>query len=112
MVEYYENKNKIKFAKANTNALETIATDNRLQFYNHLKSLHSKAISLQKSVNDYRLSLISYDNSDLLKIALDKGEISLINYILELSLYYESVNKLLDLERDLNKTLAELNQYM
>lgn len=111
-IPLWENKNKIKFAKANTIALESIATDNKLQFYNHLKTLHTKAIGLQKNVNDYRISLLSYDNSELLKKALDKGEISLINYILELSIYYESVNKLLELEREMNKTLAELNQYM
>jgi len=111
-IPLWENKNKVEFAKANTIALESIATDNKLQFYNHLKTLHTKAISLQKNVNDYRLSLLSYDNSELLKKALDKGEISLINYILELSIYYESVNKLLELEREMNKTLAELNQYM
>jgi len=53
-----------------------------------------------------------FNNSDLLKKALDKGEITLINYILELSIYYESVNNLLILERDMNKTIAELNQYL
>ncbi|MBC8319160.1 MAG: TolC family protein [Bacteroidetes bacterium] len=111
-IPLWENKNKVKFAKAKTIALESIATDNKLQFYNHLKTMHTKAIGLQKNVNDYRLSLLSFDNSELLKKALDKGEISLISYILELSIYYESVNKLLELEREMNKTLAELNQYI
>jgi len=32
--------------------------------------------------------------------------------MLELSIYYESVNKLLELERDMNKAIAELNQYL
>ena len=77
-----------------------------------MKALHTKAISLQNSVNNYRSNLHSFDNSDLLIIALDKGEISLIDYILELSIYYESVNQLLESEKELNKTLAELNQYM
>ena len=45
-------------------------------------------------------------------MALDKGEISLIDYILELSIYYESVNKLLEQEKYLNKILAKLNQYL
>jgi len=62
-------------------------------------------------VNEYRSGLISFDSSELSKKALDQGEISLINYLVEFSLYYESVNKLLELERDMNKTMAELNQY-
>lgn len=111
-IPLWENKNTVKFAKANTIALESIITDNKIQLNNYLKSLHTKAISLKQNADDYRLNLRLFDNSELLKKALDKGEISLINYILELSVYYESVNQLLELERGLNNTAAELNQYM
>jgi len=110
-IPLWENKNKVKFAEANSLALESIAADSKIQFYNHLKTLHSKTIALQKNVIEYRSSLHAYDSSELLKKALDGGEISLINYILEFSLYYEGINKLLQLERDMNKTYAELNQY-
>jgi cobalt-zinc-cadmium efflux system outer membrane protein len=111
-IPLWENKNKVKYAKATIIALESVATDNKLQFFNQLKTLHTKAIGLQNNASNYRSSLLSYDNSELLKKALDKGEISLINYIFELSIYYESVIKLLELEREMNKTLAELNQYL
>lgn len=111
-IPLWENKNTVKFAKANTLAIESIITDNKIQLNNYLKSLHTKAISLKQNADDYRLNLRLFDNSELLKKALDKGEISLINYILELSVYYESVNKLLELERGLNNTAAELDQYM
>lgn len=111
-IPLWENKNKVKFAEANSQALESIAADSKIQFYNHLKALHTKTIALQKNVNEYRSGVLSYNSSELIKKALDKGEISLIEYIFEFSLYYESVNKLLQLERDMNKSMAELNQYM
>jgi len=111
-IPLWENKNRTKFAKANALALESIAADNKIQFYNQLKSLHTKAIGLQKNANDYRLLLGSFDNTELLKKALDKGEITLIDYMLELSIYYQSVTRLLDLEKEMNKAFAELNQYM
>lgn len=110
-IPLWENKNKVKFAKANTIALESLIVDNKLQFYNHLKVLHTKAVGLQQNTTVYRAGLNSYNNSELLKKALDKGEISLIDYFVEFSFYYESVNRLLELERDLNKTFAELSQY-
>lgn len=110
-IPLWENKNKVKYAEANSQALESIAADNKIQFYNHLKTLHTKTIALQKNANEYRSSLIAFDSSELSKKALDQGEISLINYLVEFSLYYESVNKLLELERDMNKTMAELNKY-
>ncbi len=110
-IPLWENRYKVKYANANALAFESIVNDNKLQYYNNLKILHTKAIGLQKNVNDYRSNLSSIDSSELLKKALDKGGISLINYILELSFYYESVNKLLELEMDLNKSVAELNRY-
>ena len=111
-IPLWENKNTVKYAKANAIALEAVATDNKVQLYNQLKTLHSKAISLQSNVTEYRSKLQSFNSSDLLKKALDKGEISLIDYIMELSIYYENVNKMLELEKDKNKTIVELNQYI
>lgn len=111
-IPLWENKNTVKYSKANLVALEELAVDNKMQLYNHLRILHTKAIRLQNNATDYQSKLQAIDNSELLKKALDKGEISLINYILELSIYYESVNKLLELERGTNKILAKLNQYL
>ncbi len=111
-IPLWENKNTVKYARATTAAMQSLEVDNKLKVYNHLKTLHAKVVSLQKSVSGYRSELQLFSNADLYQIALDKGEISLIEYILEFSFYYESVNNLLELERELHDTLAELNQYL
>ena len=110
-VPLWENKNRMKYAKANSLALESVEADNKVQFYNHLKALYNKAAGLQQNVAGYREGLSQYYNTVFLKTALDKGEISLINYITEFSFYYESINNLLAAERDLNRVNAELNQF-
>lgn len=110
-VPLWENKNRVKYVKANSLALESVEADNKVQFYNHLKALYNKAAGLQQNVAGYREGLSQYYNTTFLKTALDKGEISLINYITEFSFYYESINNLLTAERDLNKVNAELNQF-
>jgi outer membrane protein TolC len=110
-IPLWENKNTVKYAKAKTIAIQSMEIDAKLQFYNQMKTLHSKAVSLQSSVTDYRQNLNAYNNADLLQKALDKGEISLSEYIFELSLYYESINKLLEMEQNLNKAFAELYRY-
>lgn len=110
-VPLWENKNRVKYAKANSLALESVEADNKVQFYNHLKALYSKVAGLQQNVAGYREGLSQYYNTAFLKTALDKGEISLINYITEFSFYYESINNLLTAERDLNRVNAELNQF-
>lgn len=110
-IPLWKNKNTVKYAKAKTIANQSFIADNKLQLYNKLKKLHAKTVDLQNNANNYRKNLASFDNSKLLKIALKNGEINLLNYILELSIYYESMTKLLALERDLNKTFAKLMQY-
>jgi len=107
----FENKNAVKYAKAKTFAVQSAESDNRLQFYNNLKSLHTKAVSLQNSLDDYRTNLQKFNNSALLQKALDNGELSLAEYYLELTVYYESFNRILDLEKSLNETIIELYRY-
>ena len=111
-IPLWENKNTVKYAKAKTIAIQSMEIDAKLQFYNQMKALHSKAFSLQSSVTDYSKNLLAYTNADLLQKALDMGEISLSEYIFELSFYYESMNKLLEMEQNLNKAFAELNRYL
>jgi len=110
-IPLWENKNKIKAAKSNALTMESVAADHALQYYNHLKALHSKAVSLKKNATDYRSGLLLYNNAELLKTALDKGEISLINYLTELSFYYESIQELLEIEKELFKVVAEIERF-
>jgi len=111
-IPLWENKNTVKQAIAKEAARRTEVDDWEVQLYHQLKTLYNKALGLQITVNDYRSNLNKYNNSDLLKKALDKGEISLLDYLLEISLYHEHLHKTLELEKELFKTVAELNQYM
>ncbi len=111
-IPLWQDKNKVKYAKAKKEAVESEIFDAKLQFYNHLQTLYAKANGLQKNVVEYRAELEPLDHSDLLLKALDAGEINLIDYIMELTIYYESVNKLLQLERDMKKSVARLKQFV
>jgi len=110
-IPLWENKNMVKYAKAQAIALQSVEADAKLQFYNSMKALHTKVIALQTNVTDYRSKMSMYSNSELLEKAFAKGEISLTEYMYELSLYYESINKLLEMEMNYNLTHAELNKY-
>ncbi len=111
-IPLWENKNTVKYAKAKSIAIQNEEINSKLKFSNHLKSLHSKAIGLQKSAADYEENLILYSNSALLMKALEKGEISLIDYMQEVSVYFDSTKNLLQMKQKLNKTIAELLQFM
>jgi len=110
-IPLWENKHTVQYAKAKTLAWQGLEADNILQFKNQLKIQFEKALSLQRTVTEYRQSLQLYNNTDLLKKALDKGEISLLNYLLELSLAYSSMDKFMKAENELNKAKSLLFQY-
>ncbi len=99
-IPLWENKNTIKQAKAQTAAWQNVDADARMQFHNTLKTQHTKALSLQAMATDYRKTLQMSSNVNLLKKALDLGQLSLINYIMELTIYYDAVNNVLQAERD------------
>jgi hypothetical protein len=55
--------------------------------------------------------LESVNSTGLLKKALDAGEISLIDYLMELSLYYDTMDNILSMKNELHQALAGLYYY-
>lgn len=110
-IPLWENRHRVSSARARTDAMESMEADNRLMFYHRLKSAHAKALSLRESVEEYRRLLQTYDNTLLLKEALERGEISLIEYILELTIYYNSRDRLMEAELEMHRAIADLYRY-
>lgn len=108
-IPLWENKNTVKFAKAKFIAYQSAEADGKLKYYNYLTMLHQKALGMQANVDDFRSKLKDFNNTNLLQKALDKGEISLVEYLYELSFYYDSFENLLGMERDLNRVIVEMN---
>jgi outer membrane protein TolC len=108
-IPLWENKNRVKQAKAAVRAAESREIDGKQQFYGQLKILYNRTFGLKIAADTYHKSLEVANSSDLLKKALDAGEISLLDYMLEIGLYYNTVNQALEAERDYQKAYAELS---
>ncbi|MDR1347935.1 MAG: TolC family protein [Prevotellaceae bacterium] len=108
-IPLWENKNRVKQAKIQMKASTATFEDKRMQFYNSLQNLYAKTVSLQQILQKYKTSLSEYSNERLLKKALDAGEISLLDYLLESQYYYELFSKMLETGRDYELTVAKLN---
>ena len=108
-VPLWENKNRVKQAKSAVVAAQARQTDSKQQFYNQLQIQYNRALGLKNTAESYRKSLVMANSTELLKKALEAGEISLLNYMVELGLYYNMVNQTLEAERDYQKALAELS---
>ncbi|MDR0421302.1 MAG: TolC family protein [Prevotellaceae bacterium] len=108
-IPLWENRNRVKQAKMQTKASTATFEDKRIQFYNSLQNLYAKAVNLQQVVEKYQKSLSEYNNERLLKKALDAGEISLLDYLLESQYYYELFTRMLESGRDFELATAQLN---
>lgn len=110
-IPLWEGKNTVKHQKAQTLALQMQHDDSKLQFRNTLKNQYDKTYKLSQLLKEYQDALDTTNSRDLLKKALEKGQLSLINYLLELSVYYDTVDKYLETERDYHQGIAQLQQW-
>lgn len=108
-IPLWGNKNKVKQAKTAVIAAEARQEEARQQFYDQLQTLYLRADGLRQTAAKYRASLSSLNNTELLAKALNAGEISLLDYIVEIGLYYDTVNQALSAERDYRQAFADLS---
>ncbi len=109
-IPLWENKNKVNYAKLNTMAVEQSEMDYNVKVYNNLLMRFNKTSALQKSLVDYKKRLLVMNNTQLLDKALENGQLSLIEYLLEMQYYYRTNRNLLELEKQVHIEFAELNK--
>lgn len=110
-IPLWEHRNTVKSSRLRSMANQNLAADMQQQYYYTLKANHEKVITLLNNAKKYRSEVESHTNADFLKRAFDSGEISLIEYLTELTFYYESINQMLSLEREAGIAAAELLYY-
>ena len=110
-IPLWSNRNKVKQAKAAIQAAEAKKVDAAHQLYGQLKALYTQVAGLQKTALAYRQTLPDAHNCELLEKALQSGAITQLEHIAQHSLYYESIDKAIEAERDYQKAYAELTAY-
>jgi outer membrane protein TolC len=110
-IPLWENRNSLKYARLHTMAMQQRQADLETRYFSQLKGMYEQAKSLQELSLNYRSMLQTLESSGLLLKALEAGQISLIEYMLELGFYYEAVNMSLETDRQLHKVLAAMQQF-
>ncbi len=107
----WSNSGKVKAAKAALNASQAELEDAQLKFYAELQSQYERVIALESMMNEYKKALADLNN----KVALDKsfeaGNISILEYVQELQMYYDLKSKTLSAERDYLDAYCKLMIY-
>ena len=76
-----------------------------------IKELYDRQASLKQSLDEYQLAISSVSNTALLDKALKLGEITVIEYFLEVSFYQNALLHFLKTEREYQAAVAELMRY-
>lgn len=107
-VPLWSNKNKVRQAKASITAAEARQKDVKFQVYGQLQTLYQRALGLKRTADTYHRALSDTNTTLLLRKALDAGEISVIDYLTQIKMYYDSIDKSLSAEHEYQRALAEL----
>lgn len=110
-IPLYENINKTDAAELQVKAAEIKLESYLSEYETELKASYEKVRSLSKSVKKFREMFGALDNTELLRRSLELGNISTLEYFLELEYYSDMKDRFLDLELEFNLALGELFKY-
>lgn len=110
-IPLYENRHKVGQAKAQALYSELKTASMTLQAETELNALYTEARALKVSVDEYEKLLKNNNNLELLMKALQAGQISMIEYFVEASTFYQSIQTALQLQNQYQKILAQLTRY-
>lgn len=110
-IPLWENKNTVKQAKAQAEYASLNVEDNTQTLKSTLQQLYQQAQALEASRKAYQEALSSQQNEILLNKALEAGQISMLDYFVEISILYDSIQNYLDVEKEYQNTVIQLFQY-
>lgn len=107
----WQNRYAVKSAKAELLALQSAEVDAKSHYASTMKIKYEQAVSLQKLYADYQEIFATVNSDALLTKALENGQITLIEYLMERSVYREALRQALESERDMHLAICELRAY-
>lgn len=107
-IPLWNRKNTVRQAKVAAEAAQYRQDNAVSQYRGQLEVLYNRTSGLRKTVEEYRLMLRETSSEALLAKAIDAGEISVIEYSVQMGAYYELADKALAAERECQKAFAEL----
>jgi outer membrane protein TolC len=107
-IPLFQNRGKVKAAKAQRdnigylrdNALETAEAE--------LRKNYEEALTLRTTIGDYSTTLNSQRDLDLLRQALDGGQMGFVDYFVEVAFVFQTQQNFYELENRYQKLLAQI----
>lgn len=110
-IPLWQQKNTKKYARMNIQALKEVQENSQSQYTLQVKLLQNRASELYKVMNELERTISQTKGLELLKKALDLKEITILEYLVEQSMYFELTQKYLQTKMNLHITLADLYRW-
>ena len=107
----WESRNTVKLQKAKMTFAESVLTDHTNEHYYEIKQLYGRYESLKSILDEYQYIYQSVAPMPLLDKALAAGQISVLEYFVELNYYNDSYNSFLKIEKEYYEVVATLLKY-
>ena len=108
-IPLWNQSSKVRAARANLEAAKSQKEEAYQSCWHQKASQFAEAEGLRELSLAYRSGLEEADSREYLKKAQAQGEISVIDYISEIDLFYENLEETLDAECSYRQAVAELN---
>jgi len=107
-IPLWEKKNTVKLRHQQNQFFDVQSRAHTVGRFYEAKGLYLRAVNLQTQLNEFQQGLQEVSAAPLLDKALQAGQISTLEYFLELSLYYGSIDRFLQLELQYHEALTQL----
>ncbi len=107
-VPLWQNIHRVRQAQAAAAAVQLRADERKLVFLSTLRAQYATVQGLQQTWQGCFEALQLTNSADLLLQALQAGQISMLEYMMELSIYYDATAQALAAQRDYYTAIAEL----
>ena len=110
-IPLWNNKNKVKAAKASYNFQQLNTNSQVLRFYSDFEKQYNEYEILLSKFQEYQETLNGLNSDALLLKSYEMGEISFMEYYIELKFYQEATNAMVEMERQLHQQKADILKY-
>ncbi|MDO4756705.1 MAG: TolC family protein [Parabacteroides sp.] len=110
-IPLFSNRNNVRQAKAESLYADLQLDNAETMVERNLHQLYNQAIALRTSIDEYSRVLSSQNNLVLLNKAIQAGQISMIEYFVDVTTLYDSMQNHMQLQNEYQKVMAQLYKF-
>lgn len=111
-IPLWEHNNTVAQKQLEAGFYEVQIDEHKNEHYFELKQLYENYLALRYSYSEYINLIASLTSVTILEKALDAGEITVIEFFVELSTYYSTYDNMLAIEKEYHAVVAQLTKYL